>query len=55
MGQLEGHNLVLTDPRDDARNHLNRAVFLSYLQYVGIAKAARKSGIYRKAAMNIKN
>ena len=34
---------------------LNRAVFLTHLQYVGIAKAAHKSRIYRKTATNIKN
>ena len=36
-------------------SNLNRTIFLTYLQYVSIAKAARKSGIYRKIATNIKN
>ena len=36
-------------------SNLNRAVFLTYLQYVGIAEAACKSGIYLKTATNVKN
>jgi hypothetical protein len=34
---------------------VNKAVFLTHLQYVGLAEAAQKSGIHRKTATNIKN
>jgi hypothetical protein len=36
-------------------SELDRAVFLTHLQYVGIAEAVRKSRIHRKTATNIKN
>ena len=34
---------------------IDKAVFLTHLQYVSLAEAARKSGIHRKTATNIKN
>ena len=36
-------------------SNLDYAIFLTYLRYVRIANAARKSGIHWKTATNIKN